>query len=87
MDTQAVITGYTEYGIAILSYTVGEKEYKVSSRKQIPDSQIGDKIQIKYHKRNPTFIEVGENPLYKDSVSLIIIGILGLFSLALFLIK
>lgn len=87
VKTSATIVAYTDYGYPILSYNIGEKEYKVSSRSLISNSQVGEKIEIKYHKNNPTNIETGENQLYKVSIWMIVFGVLGALFIASFFFK
>lgn len=77
VKTSAEIIGITEYGYPVLTYVVDGKEYKVRSRSFIPNSQVGSKVEIEYHKENPTYIEIGENPLYQSSIWMIILGSFG----------
>jgi hypothetical protein len=87
VKTLATITAYNDYGYPILSYNVGEKEYTVISRSQISSSQVGQNIEIKYHKNNPTYIETGENALFEISLWMIVLGALGAFFIALVFFK
>ncbi|OPZ90647.1 MAG: hypothetical protein BWY74_02253 [Firmicutes bacterium ADurb.Bin419] len=87
VKTLATITAYNDYGYPILSYNVGEKEYTVSSRSLITNSQVGDKVEIKYHKNNPTYIESGENALFEISIWMIVIGTVGALFIALVFFK
>ena len=47
------ITAYNDYGYPILSYNVGEKS--IHEFKKSINSQVGDKVEIRYHKNNPTY--------------------------------
>lgn len=87
VKTLATITAYNDYGYPILSYNVGEKEYTVSSRSLFSNSQVGDKVEIRYHKNNPTYIETGENALFEISIWMIVIGAVGALFIALVFFK
>lgn len=77
VKTMAEIKGITEYGYPVLSYTVDGKEYNIQSRYLVTNPRIGSKVEIEYHKKNPAFMQIGENPLYEDSNWMIVLGILG----------
>ncbi|NLL05598.1 MAG: hypothetical protein GX270_07395 [Clostridiaceae bacterium] len=87
VKTSATIIAYNDYGYPILSYNVGEIEYKIYSRSQISNSQVGQNIEIKYHKNNPTYIETGENALFEISLWMIVLGVLGALFIALVFFK
>jgi hypothetical protein len=83
----AEINGVTEYGYPILSYVVDGKEYKIKSRYLIPNPKVGSKVEIEYHKENPTFIQIGENPIYQSSIWMIGFGTFGAVATAYLLYK
>lgn len=73
----AVITGFDKYGYPVLTYNVDGKKYSVHSRSILPNAKSGTQVEIEYNKNKPTNIEVGENPLYKSSVWMMLFGIIG----------
>jgi len=77
VKASAEVIGFAEKDLPVISYAVDGKEYKVRLNGQVPNAQVGSKIEVQYHKKNPTNVECGENPLYKLTKWMLIIGGIG----------
>jgi len=73
----AEVIGFAEKGLPVISYVADGKEYKVRLNGQVSNAQVGTKLEVKYHKKNPTNVECGENPLNKLIKWELIIGGIG----------
>ncbi|MFZ5987552.1 MAG: hypothetical protein ACOYWZ_10580 [Bacillota bacterium] len=77
VSSTAEIIGFTDYGYPVFSYVVDGKEYKVRSTSQISDASVGSRVKITYHSGKPSYVQVGENPIYWMALPMIVFGSLG----------
>ncbi|NLL05367.1 MAG: hypothetical protein GX270_06170 [Clostridiaceae bacterium] len=78
VKTSANIIDIAENNCPIVSFEVNGINYLVRAKSSINKINVGEIIEIEYHKNKPKMIEVNrDNPFFRYSIWMIILGIIG----------